>query len=216
MLNAIRKNGVTLAIFACASTGVVALTHYLTKDQIQLQEQAQLLSVLNQVIPTALHDNELYQACTLVQDPALGSKQPMPAYIATLKGEPSAIALEAVAPDGYSGAIKIIVAVNQSGTVLGTRVLSHQETPGLGDKIDLRVSNWILSFAGKTVTDSNQSSWHVRKDGGQFDQFTGATITPRAVVNAVKRTVDYINLNRQQLLEQPRNCGGNNSGANND
>ncbi|ANU37085.1 electron transport complex subunit RsxG [Vibrio scophthalmi] len=212
MLNAIRKNGVTLAIFACASTGLVALTQYLTKDQIQLQEQKQLLSVLNQVIPEQLHDNSLYQACTLVEDPALGTTQAMPAYIATLNGEPSAIALEAIAPDGYNGAIKVIVAVQQDGTILGTRVLSHQETPGLGDKIDLRVSDWILGFTGKTVTADNQSSWHVRKDGGQFDQFTGATITPRAVVKSVKRTVDYINQNRQQLLAQPRNCGGENNG----
>ncbi|MGF1908085.1 electron transport complex subunit RsxG [Vibrio kasasachensis] len=209
MLNAIRKNGVVLAIFACASTGLVALTQYLTKDQIKQQEQAQLLSVLNQVIPQDLHDNLLYQACTLVQDAALGTKEPMPAYIATLQGQPSAIALEAIAPDGYNGAIKIIVAVKQDGTITGTRVLSHQETPGLGDKIDLRVSDWILEFAGKQATPKNESSWHVRKDGGQFDQFTGATITPRAVVKSVKRTVDYINQNREQLLAQPRDCGGN-------
>ncbi|ROV61979.1 electron transport complex subunit RsxG [Vibrio ponticus] len=208
MLNAIRKNGVVLAIFACASTGLVALTQYLTKDQIQVQEQKQLLSVLNQVIPQEMHDNVLYEACTLVQDPVLGTETPMPAYIATLQGQPTAIALEAIAPDGYNGAIKIIVAVKQDGTITGTRVLSHQETPGLGDKIDLRVSDWILSFAGKQVTEDNQASWHVRKDGGQFDQFTGATITPRAVVKSVKRTVDYINQNREQLLAQPRGCGG--------
>ncbi|GAK86607.1 electron transport complex protein RnfG [Vibrio ponticus] len=208
MLNAIRKNGVVLAIFACASTGLVALTQYLTKDQIQIQEQKQLLSVLNQVIPQEMHDNVLYEACTLVQDPALGTDAPMPAYIATLQGQPTAIALEAIAPDGYNGAIKIIVAVKQDGTVTGTRVLSHQETPGLGDKIDLRVSDWILSFTGKQATPDNEASWHVRKDGGQFDQFTGATITPRAVVRSVKRTVDYINQNREQLLTQPRGCGG--------
>ncbi|HAS61316.1 MAG TPA: electron transport complex subunit RsxG [Vibrio sp.] len=209
MLNAIRKNGLVLAIFACASTGLVALTQYLTKDQIKQQEQAQLLSVLNQVIPQEMHDNVLYEACTLVQSPALGTEMPMPAYIATMQGKPSAIALEAVAPDGYNGAIKIIVGVQLDGTITGTRVLSHQETPGLGDKIDLRVSDWILGFAGKQATADNESSWHVRKDGGQFDQFTGATITPRAVVKSVKRTVDYINQNQQQLLTQPRDCGGN-------
>ncbi|MBA5762015.1 electron transport complex subunit RsxG [Vibrio sp. 404] len=209
MLKAIRKNGLVLAIFACASTGLVALTQYLTKDQIKLQEQAQLLSVLNQVIPQEMHDNVLYEACTLVQSPALGTTMPMPAYIATMQGKPSAIALEAIAPDGYNGAIKIIVGVQLDGTITGTRVLSHQETPGLGDKIDLRVSDWILGFAGKQATADNESSWHVRKDGGQFDQFTGATITPRAVVKSVKRTVDYINQNQQQLLAQPRDCGGN-------
>ncbi|WP_146492251.1 electron transport complex subunit RsxG [Vibrio sp. T20] len=208
MLNAIKKNGLVLAIFACASTGLVAVTHYLTKDQIKQQEQAQLLSVLNQVIPHDLHDNELFSSCTLVQAEELGTEQAMPAYIAKLNGEPSAIAIEAIAPDGYNGAIKVIVGMKINGTILGTRVLSHQETPGLGDKIDLRVSDWILSFAGKQVTDSNLDRWKVRKDGGDFDQFTGATITPRAVVKSVKQAVQYVNQNNQALLAQPLNCGG--------
>ncbi|NOI32519.1 electron transport complex subunit RsxG [Vibrio cyclitrophicus] len=208
MLNAIKKNGLVLAIFACASTGLVAVTHYLTKDQIKQQEQAQLLSVLNQVIPHNLHDNELFSACTLVEAEELGTEQAMPAYIATLNGEPSAIAIEAIAPDGYNGAIKVIVGMKIDGTILGTRVLSHRETPGLGDKIDLRVSDWILSFSGKQVTDSNLERWKVRKDGGDFDQFTGATITPRAVVKSVKQAVQYVNQNNQALLAQPLNCGG--------
>ncbi|CAK2436389.1 electron transport complex subunit RsxG [Vibrio splendidus] len=208
MLNAIKKNGLVLAIFACASTGLVAVTHYLTKDQIKQQEQAQLLSVLNQVIPHNLHDNELFSACTLVEAEDLGTEQAMPAYIATLNGEPSAIAIEAIAPDGYNGAIKVIVGMKIDGTILGTRVLSHRETPGLGDKIDLRVSDWILSFAGKQVTESNLDRWKVRKDGGDFDQFTGATITPRAVVKSVKQAVQYVNQNNQALLAQPLNCGG--------
>ena len=208
MLNAIKKNGLVLAIFACASTGLVAVTHYLTKDQIKQQEQAQLLSVLNQVIPHDLHDNELFSSCTLVQAEELGTEKAMPAYIAKINGEPSAIAIEAIAPDGYNGAIKVIVGMKIDGTILGTRVLSHQETPGLGDKIDLRVSDWILSFAGKQVKDSNLDRWKVRKDGGDFDQFTGATITPRAVVKSVKQAVQYVNQNNQALLAQPLNCGG--------
>ena len=208
MLNAIKKNGLVLAIFACASTGLVAVTHYLTKDQIKQQEQTQLLSVLNQVIPHDLHDNELFSSCTLVQAEELGTEKAMPAYIAKINGEPSAIAIEAIAPDGYNGAIKVIVGMKIDGTILGTRVLSHQETPGLGDKIDLRVSDWVLSFAGKQVTDSNLDRWKVRKDGGDFDQFTGATITPRAVVKSVKQAVQYVNQNNQALLAQPLNCGG--------
>lgn len=209
MLNAIRKNGVILAVFACASTGVVALTHYLTEDKIQRQEQQQLLSVLNQVIPHPLHDNDLYQACTLVSDPALGTQTAMPVYMASLNGQPSALAIEAIAPDGYNGAIKIIVGIKQDGTISGTRILSHQETPGLGDKIDLRITDWILGFSGKSVSQDNLADWNVRKDGGQFDQFTGATITPRAVVKAVKNTALFVNANREQILAQPLNCGGN-------
>ncbi|WP_217520713.1 electron transport complex subunit RsxG [Vibrio metschnikovii] len=208
MFTAIRKNGLILAIFACASTGVVALTQYLTASQIKAQETAQLLSVLNQVIPPEWHDNQLSAACTLVSDPLLGSSQAMPVYLASLNGEHTALAIEAIAPDGYSGAIKIIVGIDQQGNILGTRVLSHQETPGLGDKIDLRISDWILSFTGRQVNDDNQRQWQVRKDGGQFDQFTGATITPRAVVKAVKQTVEYVNLHREQIVNQPLNCGG--------
>lgn len=208
MLNAIRKNGLTLAIFACASTGVVAVTQYLTKDQILRQERAQLQATLNEVIPHELHDNELYAACTLVSDPALGTTTAQPAYIATINNEPKALAIETIAPDGYSGAIKLIIGVDVEGTILGTRVLAHQETPGLGDKIDLRITDWILGFSGKQVTKDNMSEWAVRKDGGQFDSFTGATITPRAVVKAVKNTVEFVNNNRDSILNQPLNCGG--------
>lgn len=210
MINAIRKNGVILAVFACASTGVVALTNYLTADRIQQQEQKQLLSILNQVIPHEMHDNDLYQACTLVSDSALGTDSAMPVYLASINGEHSAMAIEAIAPDGYNGAIKLIVGIESNGKVSGTRILSHQETPGLGDKIDLRITDWILGFNGKSVEDNNQGDWKVRKDGGQFDQFTGATITPRAVVKAVKNTVEYVNTHREEILAQPLNCGGNN------
>ncbi|NMU70324.1 RnfABCDGE type electron transport complex subunit G, partial [Vibrio parahaemolyticus] len=94
------------------------------------------------------------------------------------------------------------------GNILGTRVLNHQETPGLGDKIDLRVTDWILSFTGKQVTESNWNSWKVRKDGGDFDQFTGATITPRAVVKVVRNTGNYVNQSREDILSQPLGCEG--------
>lgn len=208
MLTAIRRNGLTLAIFACATTGLVALTQYLTEDQIKQQEQKQLLSVLNQVIPEAMHDNELAQACTLVTSPELGTSLSMPAYVATLDGEPTAIAIESIAPDGYNGAIKVITGIDNQGTILGTQVLSHQETPGLGDKIDLRVTDWIQGFTGKQVTDENWNSWRVRKDGGDFDQFTGATITPRAVVKVVRNTVHYVNQSRDEILRQPLDCTG--------
>ncbi|ULF77158.1 electron transport complex subunit RsxG [Vibrio alginolyticus] len=208
MLTAIRKNGLTLAIFACATTGLVALTQYLTKDQIKVQEQKQLLSVLNQVIPENMHDNALAQACTMVTSPDLGTLRAMPAYLATKNGEPTAIAIESIAPDGYNGEIKVITGIDNQGNILGTRVLNHQETPGLGDKIDLRVTDWILSFTGKQVTENNWNSWKVRKDGGDFDQFTGATITPRAVVKVVRNTVNYVNQSREDIHSQPLGCEG--------
>ncbi|WP_394240007.1 electron transport complex subunit RsxG [Vibrio astriarenae] len=210
MLNAIKNNALILVIFACASTGLVAVTNLATKNTIAEQQQKQLLRVLNQVIPTRMHDNNLYEACTLVSDPLLGNTEPQPAYLASLNGSPTAIAVEAIAPDGYNGTIRVLVASDMNGNILGTRVLSHQETPGLGDKIDLRISDWILGFAGQTVTDSNLEDWKVRKDGGKFDQFTGATITPRAVVSAVKNATLYLNQNRDKLFAQPANCGAHN------
>ncbi len=210
MLTAMKKNGLTLAIFACATTGLVALTQHLTADQIKMQERKQLLSVLNQVIPETMHDNALTQACTLVSSPELGTLRAMPAYVATKNGEPTAIAIESIAPDGYNGEIKVITGIDNQGEILGTRVLSHQETPGLGDKIDLRVTDWILNFTGRDVTEDNWNSWRVRKDGGEFDQFTGATITPRAVVRVVRNTVNYVNQSRKEILSQPLNCTGGN------
>ncbi|MDG3088604.1 electron transport complex subunit RsxG [Vibrio hannami] len=210
MLTAMKNNGATLAMFACACTGLVAVTNYLTADKIAEQERNQLKAQLNEVIPTSLHDNELYKACTLVKSELLGSNEPMPAYIATLNSEPSGIAIEAIAPDGYNGSIKLLVGMDVNGIITGSRVLTHNETPGLGDKIDTRITDWIFGFNGKTVTDDNQQDWQVKKDGGSFDQFTGATITPRAVVKAVKQTVNYYKANQTGIFSQPLDCGESN------
>ncbi len=208
MLRAIKHNGITLAIFACGCTTLVSVTHFLTKDTIFQKEQEQLKLTLNQVVPHELHDNELFTSCTLVYSEQLGSHEAMSAYIATKQDKPSAIAMEVIAPNGYNGKIKLIVGINYAGEVTGTRVLSHSETPGLGDKIDTRISNWIYSFNGQRVSSQNLTNWNVKKDGGQFDQFTGATITPRAIVKAVKKSVIFYNENREQLFSQPLNCGG--------
>lgn len=206
MLTAIKKNGATLALFACASTGLVAVTHTLTANTIAEQQREQLKQQLNQVIPHSLHDNELYAACTLLSSPEMLGAENTPAYIAKLGDETSGIAIEAVAPDGYNGAIRILVGMDAEGVITGTRVLAHNETPGLGDKIDMRVSDWVLGFSGKTVSDNNLADWQVKKDGGLFDQFTGATITPRAMVKAVKNSVSYYKQHKAQILAQPFNC----------
>ena len=133
----------------------------------------------------------------------------MPAYIATSAGKPVAIAIEAIAPDGYNGNIKLIVGISTKGEVLGVRPFSSpQETPGLGDKIDLRKSNWVSQFVGKVLGSADDKQWLVKKDGGDFDQFTGATITPRAYVKAVKNAVWYFNNNQAQIFSLPLNCRG--------
>lgn len=207
MLTSIKRNSLVLGIFACVCTGIVAITESLTSDKIKQQEQKQLLSILDQVVPTDLYDNKLYQSCVMLKDKALGTTEPMPAYIAKKAGTPTAIAIESIAPDGYSGPIKIIVGINEHGIILGTRVLEHQETPGLGDKIDKRVSDWVDRFSQKQVTKANYGMWKVRKDGGDFDQFTGATITPRAVVKAVRNTVQYFDQNKERIFANSVACG---------
>ncbi|MDX1303772.1 electron transport complex subunit RsxG [Photobacterium sp.] len=209
MLNAMKKNSGVLAIFALLATGLVSVTHLLTKDKIIEQQQKELLKVLNQVIPAQSHDNELYKSCTVItNEQYLGTSSPMPAYIATKAAQPTGVAIEAIAPDGYNGAIKIVAGLDMKGVVTGVRVLSHQETPGLGDKIDTRVTDWIDSFTGKKLQGEKDPAWAVRKDGGNFDQFTGATITPRAIVKAVKNVSLYFERHQQELLNQPLNCQG--------
>lgn len=210
MLKTMKKSSLVLALFAVASTALVTITFALTKDQIAYQQQQQLLTTLNQVVPRSLHDNELYKACTLVSNSdALGTEQPMPIYLASLNDKHSGAAIEAIAPDGYSGAIKVIVGVDANSMVTGVRVLSHQETPGLGDKIDARITRWVDSFLGKSVDNLEDKSWAVQKDGGQFDQFTGATITPRAVVKAVKKAVWFYKTHQDELQTLPLNCEAN-------
>jgi electron transport complex protein RnfG len=120
-----------------------------------------------------------------------------------LGGRTLAVLLGAVAPDGYSGAIRLLVAVGTDGRVIGVRVLEHRETPGLGDFIETRRSDWIHGFAGRSLGDPPPAGWQVRKDGGEFDQFTGATVTPRAVVRAVRNALTYFDRHRTELLAQP-------------
>ena len=183
---AISKNSQILALFAIACTATVGIVNELTKDRIYIQQQKQLLSTLNSIIEPERYNNELALDCVNVSNIALGSYEQKTIYLARLDSIPVAGAITTVAPDGYSGNIELIVAVNVDGSVNGVRILSHQETPGLGDKIELAKSNWITSFSGKKLMNESDSRWAVTKDGGMFDQFTGATITPRAVVNAVK------------------------------
>lgn len=186
MLKTLRKHGVTLAVFAAITTALTAVVNELTKDTIARQSALQQRLLFDQVIAPDAYDNTPQQNCFIVNNPLLGAGEHH-IYVARKGQKPTGVIMEATAPDGYSGAIHLLVGADFSGTVLGARVTAHHETPGLGDKIELRISGWITHFAGKPVAGKNDARWAVKKDGGQFDQFTGATITPRAVVNAVKR-----------------------------
>lgn len=207
MINAIRNNGLILVAFAVTSTLIVALTHSLTKDEIARQEAAMLETTLHQVLPDDAYNNELALDCVLVTAPEyLGTDEPQHVYRGYMNDQPVAAVLESVAPNGYSGKIHLLVSVLYDGSVSGVRVLKHKETPGLGDKVEVKKSNWILGFEGETLTEENSGHWAVKKDGGKFDQFTGATITPRSVVQSVKRTLDYFNKHKNDLFDQVNQC----------
>ena len=205
MLKTMQKHGLILALFAAGSTGLTAAINQLTKGTIDEQAALQQKQLFDQVLPAELYNNDLQKSCYQVTAPALG-KGVHHLYIASKDDRPVAAVIEATAPDGYSGAIQLLVGADFKGTVLGTRVTEHHETPGLGDKIELRLSDWITRFSGKIIHGADDSHWAVKKDGGDFDQFTGATITPRAVVNAVKRAGLYAQTLPAQLPEL-RACG---------
>ncbi|ELZ8933768.1 electron transport complex subunit RsxG [Cronobacter dublinensis] len=205
MLKTIQKHGVTLAVFAALTTGLTAMVNALTKTTIEGQAALQQKQLFDQVLPPQMYDNDIQQSCYLVNAPALGRGEKQ-LWVARKGDTPVAVVMQATAPDGYSGAIQLLVGADFKGTVLGTRVTEHHETPGLGDKIETRISNWITGFAGKVIQGPDDNRWAVKKDGGQFDQFTGATITPRAVVNAVKRAGLYAQTLAPQLSTLP-SCG---------
>ena len=214
MLYTMTKNGLILAVFAIITTGLIAVTFFGTKNQIALQQQQKLLSILNAVIDENSYDNIIQLDCALVTSAELlGSNQPQHIYRATKQGQAVAAAIETTAPDGYSGKIQLVVGITSSqagsATVTGVRVLEHKETPGLGDKVDLRISNWVLDFDNQSYSEEIATNWAVKKDGGQFDQFTGATITPRAVVSAVKLSIDYYLANQAAIFNAVNECAVN-------
>ncbi len=194
------KNSLVLGLFAIVTVGAVTLLQQVTAERIQASERAAQLRALNEISPRDSYDNQLLDNSVEVQDPLLGTRQPMPAYIASKNGQPNAVILQVIAPDGYSGAIHLLVGVGVTGEIAGVRVVAHRETPGLGDKIELAKSPWIRSFENRSLNDPEPSGWAVRKDRGTFDQFAGATITPRAVVGAVHRALQYFEAHKQELL----------------
>ena len=137
-----------------------------------------------------------------LNEPALGHRKDTQAYLASLNGEPAAIIMQANAPDGYSGTISMLIGIMADGTLSGVRVIQHKETPGLGDAIELAKSAWITQFNGKSLNNPSERGWAVKKDHGDFDQFAGATITPRAVVAAVHKALTYFDQHHTELFAQ--------------
>lgn len=203
LLQSVSKNSLLLGLFALVIATGLALTHSGTRDRIEQAERAARQSALFEIVPPEQHDNDLLLDVLPVPEhawPQLGLKQPADIYIARRQGEVIAVIIPAVAPDGYSGDISLITGVNRDLGIAGVRVVNHNETPGLGDKLELKKGPWILSFNGHSLGSLAPEYWAVSKDGGVFDQFTGATITPRAVVNQVKRVLEFAESHRDLLF----------------
>lgn len=182
------RHGAILALFTVLATAAMMLTWRLTRPAIEAQQRALQQQRFSELLPAGSYDNDLLASCRLLPRQP-GEREARRLWLAEKQGQPVAAIIESTAPDGYAGAIHLLVATGFNGEVLGARVTEHHETPGLGDKIELRVSDWITHFSGRTIAGPQDTRFAVRKDGGEIDQFTGATITPRAVTNAIRRTV---------------------------
>lgn len=189
--------------FVVLVTAVLALTYDKTHELISKSEAEEKLALINQVFPSGISDNDIiHDTMQIAPNELLGNTAPVTAYRARLGGKPAAVMIEATAPDGYSGKITLLIAILANGEISGVRVISHNETPGLGDYIDIAKSPWIRIFDHASLDSVPDAAWHVKKDGGKFDYMTGATITPRAVVKAVHKALEYFAQNRASLFAE--------------
>jgi electron transport complex protein RnfG len=196
-------SGVFLWLFAVAGTTLVALTEYSTSAAIAENERQLLLRNLYALLPRDRLDNDIASdTLEIPPSPLLGTDSATLAWRARRDGEPVAVVFNSVAPNGYNGRIHLLVGVYVDGSLAGVRVIKHTETPGLGDAVEVRKSPWIRSFEGKSLDNPTADGWAVKRDGGEFDQFTGATITPRAVVKAVHNTLLYYRQNADMIFTQ--------------
>ena len=183
---------IRVGLFSFIIIGLVTLVYHASKDKIAENEYLALLHSLHEVINENRYDNDLVHDVIQLQGHTI--------YRARKAGKPVAAVIQSTTTHGYNGDIDLLTAVNMNGSISGVRVLNHRETPGLGDKIELKKSNWILSFRQKTLAENDLSLWAVKRDGGLFDQFTGATITPRAIVNEVKKTALFFQQNQTAIF----------------
>lgn len=199
----IRRSAIGLGLFAVITGGTIAVTQVVTAERIEQQAALAEAQALFEIIPESRHNNDLLR--DTVQLPAserLAAPGPLTVWVARQGDRPIGMIMPVVAPDGYSGDIHLLVGLDMRGVILGVRVTSHRETPGLGDRIETKKSDWVRSFDGRSLGRPPHREWNVKKNGGDFDQFTGATISPRAVVKAVHKTLIYFRENREIIRER--------------
>jgi len=197
--------GWLLAVTALLGTGLMVGVNWHSKPFITENERLVLLRTLNSVLPSDIYNNDIVSDIVFAVDAELlGGPNETTIYRARLDSKPSAAVLKVIAPNGYSGPILLLVGIDMSGDILGVRVVKHKETPGLGDGIEIQRSNWIDSFTGKSQQNPNAIGWKVKRDGGEFDQFTGATITPRAIVAAVHKVLIYFERHQGNIFSSSK------------
>jgi electron transport complex protein RnfG len=202
------KTAITLIAFAVIFTALLAYIFQVTKVPIEKSEAKARLALFRQIVPENMHNNDILKdSIVIAPNDLLGNRQASIANRARINNAPAAVILEAIAHDGYSGDIKLLIAIKHDGSISGVRVLTHKETPGLGDYIDIAKDDWIKLFDGESLTQTSdnrlaEEKWKVKKDGGKFDYMAGATITPRAVVKAVHKALQYFEANKEALFAE--------------
>jgi electron transport complex protein RnfG len=197
----IGRSAAALGLVAVVGATLLAAVQLATADRIAAQERRVMQERLGQVLPAAEYDNDLLADTLVIRDEAHFPRgQDVLAYRARRAGDPVAVILDFRAVDGYSGDIRLLAGIREDGSLTGVRVVAHRETPGLGDAIEAEKSDWILGFEDRSLGRPARSGWAVKKDGGDFDQFTGATITPRAVVDALRQALEYYAANSEALF----------------
>lgn len=198
------KTGMTLAAIAAVCTTLVAATYQLTEDRILANEIALLEQSLQPALTGIFYDSGVSESRLVLQPPhELPGNDPAFIYRVFAEGEPVAALFVVTARDGFAGPIRILLGVEVSGLITGVRILQHRETPGLGDKIASARSDWVYQFDGRSMGNPQIVGWALKGDGGEFDQLTGASITPRAVIKAIRDTLIYFDAHRDEIFQAP-------------
>jgi electron transport complex protein RnfG len=200
---AVLKSGVTLAVIAAICTAMVSLTYGLTKERIVANEQAWLERSLQPALSGLSFDSGVTESQIIIPPPhELPGSEAAIIYRVYAKGSPVAALFVVSARDGYAGPIKILIGIDMQGIVTGVQVLEHRETPGLGDRVESTKSDWVEQFAGRSLLDPEPVGWRIKSEGGQFDQLTGASVTPRAIIKAIKETLLYFGVHKDEVFAE--------------
>ncbi len=193
---------VILASMTLVTSGLLLFSHHLTADKIAEQKLNAKLSSLQRLIPSDMADNDLIEDAISIYEPVkLGHRQTEQLYIGSMAGQTTVMAIPVTAQNGYSGDIDLLVGVQVNGQITAVEIIAHKETPGLGDLIEGKKSDWLMQFPGTSLQQPSEAQWGVKKDNGHFDQITAATITPRAVVAAIKKALKF----QQEFQQQQGN-----------